>query len=198
MLAGGKARRLDGRNKAFLKLRGETLLARRIRLLAPSFQETIVVWASRHQAEKDKPGIPYPVRYVTDPVQGVGPLMGLCSGLSACRTEWAFVTGCDMPFYSRPLLNHMLTCRNEWDAVIPRIGDWYEPLFSFYHERCLPAIRQALKEKRRRILAFLPSIKPFYVPEEDVLRLDPERISFFNINTKEDLEKAARLTAETS
>jgi molybdopterin-guanine dinucleotide biosynthesis protein A len=198
VLAGGKAKRLDGRNKASLKLRGETLLSRRIRLLAPAFQETIVVWASRHQAEKEDPGIPSAVRHVADPVREAGPLMGVYAGLSACRTEWAFVTACDMPFYSPPLLEHMMSCRNGWDAVVPRIGDWYEPLYSFYHTRCIPAVHRMLQEKRRRIISFFSSIKPFYVGEEDIQRLDPEKVSFFNINTIEDLKKAARLTAETS
>jgi molybdopterin-guanine dinucleotide biosynthesis protein A len=195
VLAGGKAERLAGRNKASLELRGETLLGRRIRLLAPFFRQIIVVWASPHQAEAEYPHLLHPVRHVIDPVQGVGPLMGLFSGLSACPTEWAFVTACDMPFYSPPLLEHMRGCRNGWDAVVPRIGDWLEPLFSFYHRRCLPAIRQTLQEKRRRIIAFYSSIKPFYVAEEDVLRLDPGKISFFNINTQEDLQAAVSLAA---
>ena len=35
-----------------------------------------------------------------------------------------------------------------------------------------------------------------YLPEEEVAALDPEFLSFFNVNTPEDLERALSLAAQ--
>jgi molybdopterin-guanine dinucleotide biosynthesis protein A len=43
------------------------------------------------------------------------------------------------------------------------------------------------------MLKLFRSIKTLYVPEEEVNKYDPEHLSFFNINTPEDMDEAAHL-----
>lgn len=187
ILAGGEARRLHGRNKALLELDGESLLARRIRLLEPLFGETVVV----RGRDSRLPRVPKAVKVATDPVPGAGPLMGLYAGLRRCREDWAFVTGCDMPFFDRRLFGSLAARRDDHDAVIPRINGWYEPLFSLYHTRCVEAVEAHLD--RRQIAAFYGSINALYVAAEEITRFDPEMRCFFNINTEDDLLEARRI-----
>jgi molybdopterin-guanine dinucleotide biosynthesis protein A len=117
--------------------------------------------------------------------------MGLYGGLRGCRRDWAFVTGCDMPFFDHGLFGSMAARRDDHDAVIPRVRRWYEPLFSLYHVRCLEAVEAHLD--RRQIASFFGSIDALYIASEEIARFDPEMRCFFNINTEDDLRAARRI-----
>ena len=184
ILAGGNAERLAGRDKALLSLGGESLLERRIRLLSPVAVEIIVV--------SNNPSLNFSgnCRIVPDRARGIGPLMGLYSGLLECRTSWAFTTACDMPFFNRELYAYMKEKRDGFDAVIPRVGKWHEPLFAFYNVKCIDAIESRLSQKKRRISSFFPFISACYVQRNELERFDKELNSFFNVNTDKDLAAA--------
>jgi molybdopterin-guanine dinucleotide biosynthesis protein A len=40
----------------------------------------------------------------------------------------------------------------------------------------------------------LPLVKARYVEVNEIVRFDPEQLSFFNVNTEKDLQKARRLS----
>jgi molybdopterin-guanine dinucleotide biosynthesis protein A len=44
-----------------------------------------------------------------------------------------------------------------------------------------------------QVVRFFPSVKMAYLDEEEIRRLDPEGLSFFNINTPEDMAKAMEI-----
>ncbi len=184
ILAGGNAERLAGRDKALLSLGGESLLERRIRLLSPAAGEIIVV------SNNSSLNFSGNCRIVPDRAHGIGPLMGLYSGLLECRTSWAFVTACDMPFFCRELYDYMKEKRDGCDAVIPQVGKWHEPLFAFYNVKCTGAIGFQLVQKKRRISSFFPFISAHYVQRNELEQFDKELDSFFNVNTDEDLVAA--------
>jgi molybdopterin-guanine dinucleotide biosynthesis protein A len=53
-----------------------------------------------------------------------------------------------------------------------------------------------IKQGNFKVTAFFDSVKVRYVDKDELDRFDPERLSFFNINTRTDLEKARRLAAK--
>jgi molybdopterin-guanine dinucleotide biosynthesis protein A len=95
--------------------------------------------------------------------------------------------GCDMPFLSEDLLRHMMAIAPQWDAVIPRTKGGLEPLHAVYAKTCIPAIEQSLARGDRRPVSILPHIRVRYVEPNEIERHDPRMLSFFNINTPDDL-----------
>ena len=66
----------------------------------------------------------------------------------------------------------------------------FQTLSAVYSKRCLPVIDQMLTEGELRVHALYERICARIVEPEEWQSLDPQGLSFFNINTPEDLEKA--------
>ncbi len=191
ILSGGKGKRLRNREKAFLQIDGKSLLQRKINVLSSLCDEILVVTNKPHLYSSIK------IRVVRDIEEGIGPLMGLYTGLLNSKSENCFITASDMPFFCVELFNFMkelLTEKNAgYDVVIPRIGENYEPFFALYSRRCIPHVPSALEVKICRIISFLPEVKVRYIGEEEIKSYDPRMISFSNINTHHDLEATRKL-----
>ncbi len=80
--------------------------------------------------------------------------------------------------------------------VAPRVGDYVEPLHAVYTKSCLTPIESMIKQDNLSVHKLLQSVKVRYVETEEINRFDPAHLSFFNINTDADLEKARKLAGE--
>ena len=80
-----------------------------------------------------------------------------------------------------------------FDYVIPIIGSFYEPLHAVYSKNCISPIETLIKKGRRVIIELFDYVKVRYVEAEEIDRFDPRHLSFFNINTLKDLEKAKEI-----
>jgi len=99
-----------------------------------------------------------------------------------------------MPFLNPDLLGYLIGLASGSDAVVPRIGDMYEPLHAVYSKNCITAIGQLLwQEEPARISELFGLVKTRYVDADEIAKFDPEHLSFFNINTQSDLRKAEAL-----
>jgi len=96
----------------------------------------------------------------------------------------------------RPLLDHLLSLRPEADAIVPRLAGEAEPFRAVYSRDCLGPIRTALDAGRMRVISFFSDVRVRYVDEAEIDRFDPRHLSFFNVNTPDDLEQARRLAAQ--
>ncbi len=170
---------------------GASLLQRVLSRLATVSTEIILVVA-QGQA-KPLHALPPETRVIEDIFPDAGSLGGIYSGLMASSSCNNLIVACDMPFLNVSLLRYLLELPPSYDAVIPRVGGYLEPLHAVYSKDCLPSIRQLLKQDNHKIIDFLPQIKVRYVEEEEVNRFDPEHLSFLNINTQENLDRARRL-----
>ncbi len=188
LLAGGKSSRL-GTDKAKVKLDGESVMIQAIAEKLSELSEDIVVSTNGRRYED----ITIPVRWATDIKPGAGSLMGLYSGLLAVKHDYAIAVACDMPFINIELLKYMLSLPRDYDALLPRIGDKTEQLHSIYARKCLPAMEKFLGSGRLKITAFLDEINVKYISEDIINRYDPQHLSFFNVNTAEQLKEAQRI-----
>jgi molybdopterin-guanine dinucleotide biosynthesis protein A len=193
VLAGGESRRL-GQDKSLLILDGQPLLVRTLDRLAAVSDDLIVVTNTPQRYQH----LHLAARLVRDERPGVGSLMGIYSGLKAARHDRALVVACDMPFLSLPLLRHLLTRDPACDVVIPRLGDWPEPLHAVYDKACLPAIERVLARGRRQIVAFFDQVCLCEVTAAEIDRLDPRHLSFVNVNTIEDWARVQALAAKAN
>jgi molybdopterin-guanine dinucleotide biosynthesis protein A len=168
---------------------GQPLLARTVQTLAPLSDDLIVVANDVRRIED----LELPARLIPDERPGVGSLMGIYSGLKVARYPRALAVACDMPFLNLPLLRYMLPLAAGHDVVIPRIGQWLEPLHAVYSRACLPAMARLLEQGRRQIIAFFDQVRVRYVEEAEIEPFDPAHISFVNVNTLEDWERVQNL-----
>ena len=190
ILAGGMSRRL-GRNKALEPFQGEPLIRRVIRTMGLLTSNIIVVANDDERvAELDLPECTTPV---IDEYPGKGSLGGIYTGLCAAPTEWAVFCACDMPFPSPQLYEALLAKRGSNNAVVPVVDGRPEPIHAAYSKPCLGPIREKLNANELKISGFFDDVTVSYFAEDQVREIDPDLLSFFNINTQQDLERANRI-----
>ncbi|MEW6569361.1 MAG: molybdenum cofactor guanylyltransferase [Chloroflexota bacterium] len=189
--AGGRSRRM-GRDKGLVPLAGKPLIQHLLDRVAGLGDEILVT------TNRPDDYAFLGVRLASDPVPGAGALAGLHTALEAARGQTVIVLACDMPFVSRPLLEHLLKLARQGEAqvVVPRRGREYEPLHAVYARACLAAIEAAQAAGEGRMISFFSRVRVAAVEEDELVRYDPEGLSFFNVNTPEDLAQAERILAE--
>ncbi|MEM3796077.1 MAG: molybdenum cofactor guanylyltransferase, partial [Archaeoglobaceae archaeon] len=67
---------------------------------------------------------------------------------------------------------------------------------AFYSERALGEIERSIQKGEKRILDPLSRLKTVFIPAEELRKFDKQLISFFNINTWEDVSKAEKLCSK--
>lgn len=187
VLAGGDSKRL-GRPKPLLDLGGVTLVERAVSRLTPYFEEITLVTNNCGLFAH------LPVKVAGDVLTECPktPLRGIHAGLTVSDLSWQFVMACDMPFINLRLIHFMDSLRDGYDAVVPRVGEYYQPLHAFYSRSCLEPVRCQLDKGGGKVTAFYKQIKVRYVEAEEIRAFDKDERSFFNINTWEDLKKAEK------
>jgi len=185
--AGGKSSRM-GEDKALIRLAGIPLIERVLDQI-DGLADEILITTNRPETLTH-----LNLRMAPDEVRGAGALHGLKTALGAAQGEVVLVLSCDTPFVSRELLEHLLNRAHEADVIVPKHGDKYEPLQAVYNrERCLPAVEAALDSGERRMVSFFPKVRVLPIEVPELSELDPSGLSFFNVNTAEDLERAEQL-----
>jgi len=190
VLAGGKGLRL-GQDKALETIGNKSLLHWVVSYLS-LFKSNIIIVTAEKQSLSQLTDCPE-LRIVTDAYPDKGPLAGIYTGLAASVSLYNLVVACDMPFLNYALLNYMLQISADFDLVIPRLGDMVEPLHAVYSKTCLPPIKSLLEQGNLSIRGLFSLVRVRYVEATEINRFDPEHLSFFNINTEADLDKARQM-----
>lgn len=188
ILAGGDSKRL-GRPKAWLDFYGQPLVEVVVERLSSLFDEITVV--------TDKPGqySHLGVRLTGDRLTGQlkSPLRGIHAGLLSSGRPGQFVVACDMPFINIDLVRYMALYAAEYDAVVPRIGEYYQPLHAFYSRSCAGLIEKQLQGGSYKIIDFYGALRIKHIGPAEIKRFDPDQLSFTNINTRADYERALKI-----
>jgi len=192
ILAGGKSLRL-GRSKFLETIEDKSLIQWVVDRLAVLSTEIIIATA-RGEAIPCSSAVE--IKTVADIYPGKGPLAGIYSGLMASSSPRAIVVGCDTPFLSTGLLEYMTQTSPTFDIAVPRIKDKVEPLCAVYSKNCLAPIQDLLERNELQIIKLFSMVKVKYVGEDEIDSFDPEHLSFFNINSQDDLTRARRLATE--
>lgn len=187
VLAGGKSIRL-GRDKVNETIGDKSLLQLVISNISYFNCEIIMVTARREPVPANISN--FRVRITGDIYPEKGSLGGIYSGMAASTSFFNFVVACDMPFLNRGLMQYMIEIATGFDLVLPRFGKIVEPLHAIYSRNCLGHMENLLKQGELQILKFFPYVRTRYIENDEVDRYDPDHLSFFNINTEEDLRRA--------
>lgn len=196
LVCGGGSTRFGDADKVCAELDGRPLVRHVADRIEPEIDE-LVVNCRRSQRECIEPaldGYPLPVSFAYDDEEDAGPLHGIEQGLRATDAEYAVVVACDMPFVDPSFVATLFERASGHDVAIPRQGDgeWYQPLQAVYRvEPMLAAIERSVAEGDTRPIS--PALSCDHVVVEGEALTAADDRTFFNVNTRADLEEARQL-----
>jgi molybdopterin-guanine dinucleotide biosynthesis protein A len=181
LVAGGRARRMGGAAKGFVRSGGVSIAARSLALLRDLFGEVLVV------AGDPAPwsGLGAPV--VPDEIPGKGAPGGLHAALRHVQTRWIFTVACDMPFLAEAPIRFLAGRRDGAPAVLVEWERGLEGLHAFWSVEALPVVERMLYEGDPSLRAIAAAAGARVVPASAWREVDPGGRSFENVNTPEDL-----------
>ena len=185
ILAGGRARRLGGRDKSQLVIDGRTILDRQLHVLHRIADRVVIV--ANEPARFAGLGVPV----FGDLVPDAGALGGIYTAL-ALANEPVLVVACDMPYLTAPFLTRVMGAAHDVDIVVPRAADGYHPLCACYGQACVDPIRQRLDAGVLKVLDLFDDVHVRTIDPVEIAAFDPDGLLLLNINTPDDLARAER------
>ena len=191
ILAGGRARRFGGADKASLAVGRARIIDRQLAVLSAVADDVRIV------ANDPERYAGLGVRVISDAIAGAGPLGGLYSGLLDVERHGAgrdrvVVLACDLPFVTAALLERLVAesrADEEIDAVVPRSAHGLEPLCALYRTRCAAAARDRIERGILPVAGLLDAVRTRVLEREALAQYD-EGALFENVNTPHDHERA--------
>jgi len=184
VLAGGRGRRMGGRDKGLVPLAGRPLAAHVLIRLAPQVA-AMRINANRHAARYRALGVPVDG---DRPPGGLGPLAGMASALACARTERVLVVPCDAPLLPHDLAARLTDALEAADAelAVARLEGRLQPVFALLKRRLCADLDAALAAGERRVHGWLARHR---VAAAD---FDDQAAALVNINTPEALARVAQ------
>ncbi len=196
ILAGGRATRMDGRNKALVEVEGRTILDRLLDALRPPFGPGALaaVLATDATPADEAPFAARGLALLRDSAGGQGPLAGLAAALDWCGDALLFAVACDMPFVDRRVIEIVIdrARASAADIALPIAGGRHQPLLACYSPRCGALVARQLAAGARRMSALPDAARAAglvvdEIDENEIRTVDPQLRSFVNINRASDL-----------
>lgn len=188
ILAGGRARRMGGQEKALQPFAGRRLVDVAAERLAPQAEALAISFNG--PAEALAP-LALPVLPDETPDRP-GPLGGILTGLAWANRQgvpWLLTAPVDAPFLPDDLAARLLKGAGpETEVVMASSGDRTHPTAALWRPALEAPLRAALARGERRLHGFVLSRRHAVVSWPAA-----ERDPFANINTPEDLARAERL-----
>lgn len=188
VLAGGSSSRF-GSPKALARVGGQRLVDRTLSAVAAAGRGVLI---------SNDPRVTAAVPSRADERPGLGPIGGIATALSWARGEGldgALCVACDMPFVSTPLLRLIVDAARELPdhVVVPESGGrrGFEPLCAYYPVTALELLDRV--RSPHRLVECFPTNR---IPLSRIREAGDPGTLFFNVNTREDLERAERIAAE--
>jgi len=192
ILAGGFSKRF-GQDKCLINLIGKPLVLHVIDRISTVVDEKVVVAGSNAPRETLSNLFDPKTRVVVDKYEGQSPLVGALTGFENVNADYSLLLPCDTPFVSAEIVTLLLDLCVNKSAVIPRWPNGYmEPLQAAYNTKSArEAAKKALNEGKRDLSSMISHLRGIRFVSTLVLQqIDSKLLTFFNVNTSEDLKKA--------
>ena len=195
VLAGGRARRMGGVDKARIRIGGATILERVLARLHAQCSAAVI------NANDDPTRFAdFSLPVVADRVPDYpGPLAGILAGLDwaarhAPQIEWIVSVPGDCPFLPRDLVTRLHRARAIAGAQLAcaRSGEWTHPVIALWPVALREDLRHALTAEGIRKVDAWTARYTVGIAEWPAAPVDP----FFNVNTPEQAATAERMAAE--
>ena len=189
VLAGGKSQRF-GEDKSQVKLAGKLLIDHMLTEIIDEFKELLIVSNNKinfHNSEK--------ISIIEDFEKGLGPLGGVLSAMKWIKEnqkdyKWIATFPVDTPFFKRQILKDFIQNINfnESDLFFIKSNNTRHNIFGLWSINLLGKLEKDLNNGERKVELWANNVGVKVINMEF-----PNKDPFFNINTKEDLEKAKEI-----
>jgi len=199
VLAGGFSSRF-GHDKGVLELADKPLIRHITDAIDPLVDEVVVVTNSLERVLKYSQVMVANVKFFVDVYEASSPLIGALTGFGSAHGKYSLLLPFDTPFVSEEVVSLLFELCQGKAAVIPRWPNGYiEPLHAVYQTKlALEAAENALTEGKLKVRALIEKLQGVrYISTIAIQQLDPGLLSFFNINTPADLNKAITLIKQS-
>jgi molybdopterin-guanine dinucleotide biosynthesis protein A len=178
ILAGGKARRMDGEDKGLITLNGRTMIDYIITALRSQTAD-IIINANRNPQQYGRYGLPV----VTDMLGDYfGPLVGMATGMHTTDRPYIVTVPCDSPFIPGTLVETLYHALQEKhaDISVAHDGTRMQPVFALLRCELLPGLLAYLDAGGRKI-------DTWYSQQRlAIADFSASPDTFLNLNTPED------------
>jgi molybdopterin-guanine dinucleotide biosynthesis protein A len=181
ILAGGKGRRMEGKDKGLVELANRPLIEYVISAIKPQV-ETIILSANRNQQQYSLYG--YPV--ITDALDNFqGPLAGFYSAMKNANSSHIVTMPCDGPLLPKDLVARLIAALFDEKAeiAVAHDGDRMQPVYSLIPVALMSSLNDFLDSGERKIDLWYKQHQVALADFSDC----PE--TFRNINTAEQRDK---------
>ncbi|MFA9447116.1 formate dehydrogenase accessory sulfurtransferase FdhD [Egicoccus sp. AB-alg6-2] len=185
VLAGGRSSRM-GRDKRFVTLDGQPLLARAVGAVAAVCDEVTVVVATAEPL----PALPVQVGVVVDSTPGQGPLGGLITALETAAGDVVVVVAGDHPDLQPAVLGLLARTLAAADVDAVLLGDTHgvaQPLVGAYRRSAHAPLSGAFASGERRATAVLDHLDVLVLPPGDWRAHDPAGTTLVDLDTPDDV-----------
>jgi molybdopterin-guanine dinucleotide biosynthesis protein A len=190
ILTGGAAKRMGG-SKADLPIGGISMSERVLKSISPFTKENICIGHIN-------PLLHLGIKQREDLYPGKSSMGGVATALAFALKEsgpdsWVLIVGCDMPLIKPQVLELLLAHREDNKIVMPQTSFGYEPLCALYRADLLLTVTKEIERGNLQVLHLLELVKAHRLCEKEIRRVDPELLSFINVNRPEDLKRVKEL-----
>ncbi len=195
ILAGGFSRRF-GSDKGLVVLADKPLVLHVIDRVSNVVDETVVVVSSKNQKEKFEIILGEKANLIIDKNESQSPLVGAMTGFESAEGKVSLLLPCDTPLVSTQIVQFLLDMCTNRSAAIPRWPNGYiEPLQAAYRTKSASeAAKTALEEGKMNMRSMIDNLRRVrYISTMVLEQMEPELLTFFNINTPQDLKRAESL-----
>ncbi len=182
ILAGGAGRRMGGRDKSFLTIGGQTLIARAAARLGP---QVVLMAVSANGDPGRFAGLGLPVLPDAGE-QGQGPLAGILAGLiwaADAGVDALATVAVDTPFFPADMVARLGARATGGFVVVAETPGGMHPTCGLWPVGAVDALAQTLAAGQRRLRDAAAGIGLDKA-------LFPDEAAFFNINAPDDLTAA--------
>ena len=189
VLAGGKSQRF-GEDKSQVNLANKLLIDHILSEIIDEFNEVLIISNNSIKFNKFEK-----ITKIEDYKKGLGPLGGVLSAMKWIKTnkreyQWIATFPVDTPFFKKEILKDFIQKINleESDLFFIKSNNTRHNIFGLWSIKLLDKLEKDLDKGERKVELWANNIGVKIINME-FSNNDP----FFNINTKEDLEKAKEL-----
>lgn len=149
ILAGGKARRMDGEDKGLITLQGRPMIDYIISAMRPQAGD-IIINANRNAEQYGAFGLPVVADMLGD---YFGPLVGMATGMHTTDKPYIVTVPCDSPFIPGTLVETLYRALEDQqaDISVAHDGARMQPVFALLRCELLPSLLAYLNEGGRKI-----------------------------------------------
>lgn len=183
ILAGGAARRMEGRDKGLLALAGRPMVAWALERLAPQAAQMMVSANRSLDAYRELAG-----DVIADHPEFAGrfpgPLAGILAAMEATPAPWLLTLPCDAPLAPPDLAGRLGRALRQDDSevAIAQAGGRLHPLHALISTRLKDDIRARLLGGEHQVFTWVESRR------HSIVNFDDEAEHFINVNTPEELD----------